>query len=137
MGVCMRSIKTRDLIARASKDFELAKRYRQLRDYVTATLLYNTAVEKVLKALYINKAKKQPPANASIDYLAKQTGVPAEISAYINSMRETEINEEPADLMGFGEDEEENVARSAERQAFYLDGLTKRLLDYVQARSGL
>lgn len=134
----MKSIKgTRDLIAKASKDFELAKGYRQLRDYVTATLLYNTAVEKILKALYINKSKKQPPANASIDYLAKQTGVPSEISAYINSIRETEINEEPADLMGFGEDEDENVSRSAERQAFYLDGLAKRLLDYVQSRANI
>jgi len=133
----MRSIKTRDLIARASKDFELAKRYRQLRDYVTATLLYNTAVEKVLKALYINKAKKQPPANASIDYLAKQTGVPAEISAHINSIKETEINAEPTELMNFGEYEEESVGKSAERQAFYLDGLTKRLLDYVQSRANI
>ena len=133
--LCMGIKKSSDLIAKASKDFELAKGYRQLRDFVTASLLYNKAVEKVLKALYINKSKKEPPANASIGFLAERTGVPDEISVYINSIRETDIGAGPAELINLNEYGEENAGKSVEREAFYLDGLTKRLLDYVYARS--
>jgi HEPN domain-containing protein len=132
----MRTEKSRHLIARASKDFELAKGYMQLRDFVTASLLYNKAVEKVLKALYINRSKKEPPANASIDYLAQRTGVPDEISVYISSIKETDIAG-PAELQDINGNEDENIGVSAERQAFYLDGLTKRLLDYVNARANI
>ena len=126
----------RGLIARASKDFELAKGRRQLRDYVTATVLYNKAVENVLRALFISKTRRAPPRDASIGYLAKQTGVPDEISVYINSMQEADAMAKPADFVDLEEYNDEAMARAnAERQAWYMDGLAKRLLDYVYAKA--
>ena len=131
----MRSIKIRDLVDTASKDFELAKERRSLRDYVTATLLYNKAVEKILRALFISRVKKSPPKNVSIDYLAQRTGLPDEISMYIDSVEKSDELEKPVDLTELdGYDEElTSSGAQAERQAFFLDGLTKRLLDYVNA----
>ncbi len=128
----MGKIRIRELIAKASKDFELAKRHRSIREYVTATLLYNSAVEKVLKALYISKSRREPPANASIGYLARQTGVPDEISVYIKSVQETAEMNDPVDFVDL-EQSEPKTSGGAERQAFYMDGLAKRLLDYVSA----
>ena len=64
--------KVRELIAKASQDFELAKMHKQVREYVTATMLYNRAVEKILTALFISRTKREPPKNASIDYLARK-----------------------------------------------------------------
>lgn len=123
--------KVKDLVAKAWQDFELAKNHKAVREYATATVLYNKAVEKVLKALFISKTKKDPPKNASIEFLASRTGVPDEISAYINSLRENEpvsgMDESIVDL------EYNNIGEGAERQAFYMDGLAKRLLDYVNA----
>jgi HEPN domain-containing protein len=128
----MGSIKSRELIAKASKDFELAKGYRQVRDFVTASLLYNKAVEKVLKAIYISKSKREPPANASISYLARHTEVPDEVSVYIASMEENSAIEDPADISELVETSSEN---SAEVKAYYMEGLVKRLLDSMQAYS--
>ncbi|MGI0100868.1 MAG: HEPN domain-containing protein [Candidatus Micrarchaeaceae archaeon] len=126
----------RELISRASKDIELAKRHRKTKEYMTATILYNNAVEKVLKALFISKKKRSPPANASISYLARQTGVPDEISMYIYSMQESAYAEDPVpeDFTGLNQYEEERAGgESLEVKAFFLDGLSKRLLDYVLA----
>lgn len=122
--------KVRDLIAKASKDFELAKRHKSIKEYVTATVLYNKAVEKVLKALFISKTKRDPPENASIEYLARRTGVPAEISVYITSVQENAESMEPAEFIDMTGEANE---KSAEREAFYMDGLARRLLDYVSA----
>jgi HEPN domain-containing protein len=124
--------KVRELVAKASQDFELAKTHARVREYATATVLYNKAVEKVLKALFINKTKREPPANASIEYLARRTGVPEEVSAYINSLDEntdTAQEEEFASLYS----KELQSEKSAQRQALYMDGLAKRLIDYVSA----
>lgn len=128
----MRRIRIRELIHRASKDFELAKGMMQIKDYVVATLLYNKAIEKMLKALFISKTKREPPANASIEYLAKATGMPEEVSMYIKSMQESEeINMGPADFVDLAHPED--IDAGAARRAFYMDGLAKRLLDYVSA----
>ena len=128
----MEKPRIRGLIARASKDIELAKGYMQLKEYVTAALLYNKAVEKVMQALFISKTRKKPPANASLEYLAKRTGMPDEVSVYITSLKEGTTESEPAEFTDF---EYGNVEtrKSAETEAFYLDGLTRRLLDYVIA----
>ena len=120
--------KVKDLIANASRDFEVAKARKGVRDYVTAIVLYNKAVEKVLKALFITKTHKEPPRNASIGYLASRTGMPEEVSVYITTLQEREQTE-PAEFM----DLDQTGSESAEMRAFYLDGLAKRLLDYVVA----
>jgi HEPN domain-containing protein len=121
----------RGLIARAAKDLELAKRHRKIKEYVTAILLYNKAVEKSLKAFFISKTKREPPANASIEYLAKRTGVPEEISMYINSVQENKDMERPADFVDL--DEATHISKNSETEAFYMDGLANRILDYVTA----
>jgi HEPN domain-containing protein len=128
MGLGMKRV--RDLMTRATKDFELAKRHKQVKEYVTATLLYTSAVEKVLKALFISKTKREPPADASIHYLARYTGVPEEVSVYIASMDENEATADPAEI---SELVESTADRSAESKAFYMEGLVKRLLDYMYA----
>jgi HEPN domain-containing protein len=121
--------KINSLIANASRDFEMAKDHKRGRDYMTAIILYNKAVEKVLKALFITKTHREPPANASIGYLASRTGMPAEISVYINTLQE----QEPSEMTEFQELEQGASNGSPEMRAFFLDGLAKRLLDYVIA----
>lgn len=120
--------RVRELVAKASQDFELAKRHKQVKEYVTATILYNRAVEKVLKALFIS-SRKEPPKNASIDYLARRTGVPDEVAVYITSLDEN--GAVGMDMNGLVDLQYTDTGNGAERQAFYMEGLTKRLLDYV------
>ena len=121
--------KVKELIANASRDFEEAKSRKSVSDYVTAIVLYNKAVEKVLRAFFITKVHKEPPADASIGYLAKKTGMPDEISMYIKTLQEKETTE-PAEFMDI---EQSGPEESVEMKAFYLEGLAKRLLDYVIA----
>ncbi|HIH50612.1 MAG: HEPN domain-containing protein [Candidatus Micrarchaeaceae archaeon] len=121
--------RVRELVAKASQDFELAKRHKQVKEYVTATILYNRAVEKVLKALFISRTRKEPPKNASIDYLARRTGVPDEVAVYIASLDENEAV--GMGMNGLVDLQYTDTGNGAERQAFYMEGLTKRLLDYV------
>ena len=122
----------RELVRKAWKDFELAKRHRRIKEYVTATLLYNTAVEKVLTALFINKTRRSPPANASIEYLAMRTGMPPEITTYISTMQQDAAGSyQDPEFMGL--EREANAEQREERDAFFMDGLAQRLLDYVTA----
>jgi HEPN domain-containing protein len=122
--------RARELVAKASQDFELAKMHKQVKEYVTATILYNRAVEKVLKALFISRTKREPPKNASISYLARRTGVPDEVAVYITSLEENEaVGMNVNDLVDLQDTGTERGG--AERRAFYMDGLAKRLLDYV------
>lgn len=123
--------RVRELIAKASQDFELAKMHKQVKEYVTATILYNRAVEKVLTALFISRTRKEPPRNASIDYLARKTGVPDEVAVYINTLDE---NGAGMNVNGFADLQDAGAETAgAERRAFYMDGLAQRLLDYVSA----
>lgn len=125
--------KVRDLIAGAQKDFELAKRHKKIREYVTATLLYTSAVEKVLKALFISRTRKEPPKDASIRYLAIRAGVPEEVSVYMATMEESEYTADPTDFSHMEEMTQGPAGGGAESKAFYMDGLVKRLLDYMYA----
>ncbi|MDE1870947.1 MAG: HEPN domain-containing protein [Candidatus Micrarchaeota archaeon] len=123
----MRSV--RGLIVRASRDFELAKGYKQIREYVTATLLYTKSIEEALRALFISRTRRVPPKDASITYLARGAGVPEEVSVYIASMEERDATEDPSDLNGI----EGKEGFGSEENAFFMDGLAQRLLDYVYA----
>lgn len=128
--------KTGELLARARKDIELATKYKKIRDYVTANLLYNSAMKKVLSALFITKTRKTPPAEASVEYLARAAGVPEEVSMYIKSMEEHEPAQPMvSEFIELGPYEENSLEENTERQAFFLDGLVTRLLDYVLAYS--
>lgn len=122
--------KERELVARAARDFELAKRYKQLQEYMTATLLYTKAVEKMLRALFINKKRREPPVNASIRYLAREIGVPDEVSMYIACVEQKDTTADPAEIT---ELTESTYVNGAEAKAYYMDGLVKRLLDYINS----
>ena len=78
----------RGLVARALKDMELAKRYRQRKEYAATTLLYNKAIERVLKALFISKKRKDPPIGASAVYMASNMRMPEEIMTGLLSLHE-------------------------------------------------
>jgi hypothetical protein len=62
-------------------------------------------------------------------------GVPDEVSMYMASMEENEATADPADFSDMEEMERGRAGGSAEVKAFYMDGLVKRLLDYVYAYS--
>lgn len=127
----MRRIK--DLVAKAKRDFELARKHKQIKEYATATILYASAIKNVLKALFISRTRKEPPKNASVQYLANHAGVPTEISVYMTSMeQERTMAEGPADFYDVDE-MAQGQRRSTEVEAFYMEGLVKRLLDHMYA----
>jgi HEPN domain-containing protein len=120
----------RSLVARALKDMELAKRYRQRKEYAATTLLYNKAIEKVLKALFISKTRKDPPLGASAVYLASNIRMPEEIMTGLLSLQETDDevlwSGNEATIMTY-----ERIGRSmkAEHKLIQMDELATRLID--------
>ncbi len=71
------------LLKKATRDFELAKKYKDTEELGTASLLYSSAIERVLKALVMERTKKKLPKRASIGYLAGKAGLPEDIYAEI------------------------------------------------------
>jgi len=122
----------RGLVTNALKDMELAKRYRHSREYATATLLYNKAIEKVLRALFISKERREPPIGASAVYIAAKTRMPDEIVTDLKSLREEEEeiieSENERDIRGY---DEIGKSAGAERKVLQLHELATRLIDYV------
>lgn len=115
------------LIEKANRDFELAKGYSSRGDVEVATLLYNKAVERVLRALYMRRRGRTPPRGATISYIARNAKIPVEVSDYIGSVLEPDGREmEEGIIDGY----DELPRRSVRAQShLYLEGLTKRLLD--------
>ena len=130
----MRDIKA--LVARALRDMELAKKYRQKKEYAATTLLYNKAIEKVLKALFISKKRKDPPIGASAVYMASNMRMPEEIMTGLMSLRETEDevlwNGNEAAIMTY-----EKIGKSMkeEHKLIQMDELATALIDSVMERA--
>jgi len=126
----------RSLVARALKDMELAKRYRQRKEYAATTLLYNKAIEKVLKALFISKKRKDPPLGASAVYLASNIRMPEEIITGLLSLQETDDevlwSGNEATIMTY-----ERIGKSmkAEHKLIQMDELATRLIDSAMRRA--
>ncbi|MFI5412581.1 MAG: HEPN domain-containing protein [Candidatus Micrarchaeales archaeon] len=124
-----------DLVRNAIKDFELARKYRQAKEYITASILYQKATEKVLKALYQHRTKRSAPTNASVEYLAEKMALPEGMYDDIVSMPDerTELMEEQ-DLLEYDEVESTRTAESIEHnRALAREGLVRRLIDYAEA----
>lgn len=128
-------MKKGELLKKAVKDFELARKYSEGKEYTTASILYRAATEKVLQALFLKHRKKSPPTNASIEYLAKQTELPDGIYEEVISIPDesAELLEEES-LLEYDEDERTHLAQRSE----YHSTLSKRqavrrLLDYAEA----
>lgn len=66
-------------IKQADHDFEMANKIIEDGGYDTSAFLCQQALEKYLKALYINKNKKNPPKTHYLDELAKLQNAPLEI----------------------------------------------------------
>lgn len=122
------------LVANALRDMRLARRYRQKREFATATLLYNDAIEKVLRALFINRVRRQPPLGASAGFLAARAKMPDDITASLISLQDdeevmTELESE-SEISGY-----EKLVRppAIERKVLQMDELATQLMDYVMA----
>ena len=125
----------RGLLKRATRDFELARKYKDAKELVTASLLYNSAVEKVLRALVMERTRRKPPEKASMGYLAEKAGLPEDIYSDIAF-----FEDEMAEVL-----EEEHEIESRERYDFdrtdekeYNNVLNKgtvvrRLINYAEA----
>ena len=126
----------RGLVARALRDMELAKRYRQKKEYAATTLLYSKAIDRVLKALFISKKKKEPPIGASAVYIASNMRMPDEIMNGLLSLRETDDevvwSGNEAAIMTY-----ERVGRSmsAEHKVLQMNELATKLIDSAMGRT--
>lgn len=123
------------MVRGAARDFELARKYRDAREYLTASILYRKATEKVLRALFIAKLKKTPPSGATIGYMAMQARLPDGIYDDLVSMPDEreEVSEEES-LLEYDDEEQTHKAESTE----YSSSLTKhelvrRLIEYAKA----
>jgi HEPN domain-containing protein len=115
------------LLKKATRDFELAKKYRDRKELVTASLLYHSAMENALKALVLEQTKRKPPERASVGYLAMKVRLPEEISTDIAFLED----ESAVDVM-----EAEGI--EVDRREKYNDVLSKgsivrRLISYAEA----
>lgn len=126
-------------VKKAVKDFELAHKYRNAKEYITASMLYRRATEKALKALILQKNKSLPTKNATIEYLAMQAKLPESIYEEVTSMPDemTEMMEEES-LSEY--DEEEHTFRARENE--YKGALSKhetvrKLLDYARSSTSI
>ena len=66
---------TRDWIRVAERDFEAAQILFGKGAYDMAVFHMQQAVEKILKALWIEKYREEPPKTHNIQYLARELGI--------------------------------------------------------------
>lgn len=124
------------LLKKAQKDFELAKRYRDAKELVAASLLYNSAIERALKALFVKKKHRNPPEKASIAYLTRQADLPEGMSEELMSLQDemSDVMEEELEI----EHAEEDILTGVEERQEYNTVLNKgtiarRLMSYAYA----
>ncbi len=124
-----------DLVRKAVKDLELARRYKDAKELVTASLLYNSAIERVLRALVMARTKKDPPQKASMSYLAMQAKLPAEISEEIISLEDeaSDVMEEQLEIETAEEGRMAVMGESEYSRVMGKSNLARRLISYAQA----
>ncbi|MDE1868717.1 MAG: HEPN domain-containing protein [Candidatus Micrarchaeota archaeon] len=127
--------KVRTLIQRAAEDLELARRYERVKEYATAAILYNKAIEKALKAMFISKMRREPPVNVSIEYLSGKTMVPEDVVDEIRSLQEEEMELIDAEGNPDNEDYGMSISERAMSRVSRLGGISRRLMDYAIAYS--
>jgi HEPN domain-containing protein len=112
-----------EMLVGASKDFDLAKRYKNAGEFTIAELLYAEALEKVFTALFIRGTGNAPPSGTSISYLATKLKMPREL--FDETTRRCVDDEQAKAYV--------ETDRSAEERALYMESAVKRLLDYGMA----
>lgn len=126
---------TRFLVARALRDMELAKRYRQRKQYATTTLLYSKAIDRVLRALSISRGMRNPPAGASAVYMAARMRMPDDIVTDLLSLREVDDETAGEDEVGVRYERLERNMK-AERKLLQMDELATRIMDMIGSLTG-
>ncbi len=122
------------LLKKATRDFELAKKYKDGRELITASLLYNRATERVLKALFIKKNRRQPPEKASIAYLAMKARLPDEISSELLGMEQDEMSDVMEEELEMEKLEGYMVNANSEYNHVLSKGsVVRRLISYAEA----
>jgi len=123
------------LLKKAARDFELARRYKDAKELVAASLLYNSAIERVLKALFMQKTHKNPPKSASIAYLAMRSDLPEGISEQLMSLEDerSDVEEEEREMEIAEEDVAQSVGQTEYNTVLDKGTIVKRLISYAQA----
>ncbi len=123
------------LLKKARRDFEIARRYREAKEFVKASIIYNSAIERVLTALYRRKTHRNPPKSASLAYLATQTDIPREISEEIMSLEDERADVEEEELeLERGEEFKQPVEQIEYNRVLSKGTIAKRLIIYAQAK---
>lgn len=124
------------LLKKAQRDFELARRYKDAKELVAASLLYNSAIERVLRAIFMKKTHRSPPEKASIAYLTKRADLPEGMSEELMSLQDemSDVIEEELEI----EHAEEDILTGVEERQEYNTVLNKgtiarRLMSYAYA----
>lgn len=68
------------------KDFEVAKKTLDINEYYLVAFLCQQAIEKGLKALYIEKNKQLAPQHHSLIFLAESVGVPRKFYSFLKTV---------------------------------------------------
>ncbi len=134
-SVWMEMGKHAELVKKAYADFELAKRYGDMKEYMTASILYRKATEKVLRAMVASNKKRTPPKDASIEYLAEQAKLPEGMYNELIGMPDesSELLEEES-LLEYDESEQTHKADRAEHDSVVQKhNAVRRLLEYAGA----
>ncbi len=123
------------LLKKATQDFELARKYRDAKELVTASLLYNSAIEKVLKALIMAKTKRKLPEKASLEYLAEQARLPEEMAIDLTSMDDEmeDVMEEELEMENLEEYKYTNIDQKEYNNILNKSNIVRRLISYAEA----
>ena len=124
------------LLKKAQKDFELARRYRDAKELVKASLLYNSAIERVLRSLCMRKSSRNLPEEASIAYLTKKADLPESMREELLTLQDemSDVIEEELEIEHAEEDILPGVEEKREYRTVVDKGtIARRLMSYACA----
>ncbi len=131
----MRMKKGAEFLKRAARDFELARKYKDAREYITASILYRKATEKVLKALFMKHRKQEAPKGASIEFLATHARLPDEMQYELVDMPTESAEMDMEESLQEYDDAEQTdrVGATEYESTLSKHEVVRRLLDYAKA----
>jgi len=114
---------TRLWLEQGSKDLEVAKKNHTGKDYYVSVFLCQQAVEKSLKALFIDTKKLSPGTTHSLVYLGKETNVPKKHFSLLQDLAPEFVATQYPDIA----DEAPYLLYSKEKSENYLERATELL----------
>ena len=123
------------LLKKATRDFELAKKYKDAKELITASLLYNSAMERILKALVMERTRRKPPERASLGYLAGKADLPEDIYTDIAFLEDetADVAEEELEIESRERYELSHIDRKEYNNVLNKGSIVKRLISYAEA----